>query len=126
MRILEKIKRSAKQIKKEILVLSLAIKDERTPILAKLLIGITIGYALSPIDLIPDFIPVIGFIDDLIILPLLILLSLKFIPEEVLNDCRDSVNNEVTLNKKLGQFSAIMIVLIWFFLAGLILYKLVK
>ena len=76
------------KVKKSIRLLILAYKDGRTPWYARAVMGLAIGYALSPIDLIPDFIPLLGQLDDLIILPVLAWLSFKLIPEEVLADCR--------------------------------------
>ena len=69
-------------------MLILAYKDDRTPWYAKAIIGLAIGYALSPIDLIPDFIPLIGQLDDLIILPILAWISFKLIPKGVIDDCK--------------------------------------
>ncbi len=79
-----KLKERAKKLKMDIPALFLALKDEETPILAKILAGITVLYALSPIDLIPDFIPVLGYIDDLILLPGLIALTIRLIPEDII------------------------------------------
>ena len=76
MKILEKIKSEVIKLKQETYVLALAYNDPRTPLISKILIGITIGYLLSPVDLIPDFIPFLGLVDDLIIVPLLISLSM--------------------------------------------------
>jgi len=126
MRLFYRIKQKAKRLKIEIMAISLALKDKRTPLIAKLMIGITISYALSPIDLIPDFIPVLGYLDDLIILPVLIIITIKLIPKEVLIDCRNRVNTEDKLNKKFGIYSAIIIVLIWVSVIGFIIYKIVK
>jgi len=126
MKYVDKLKDKAKRLKNEIIAISLALKDKRTPLVAKIMIGLTISYALSPIDLIPDFIPVFGYLDDLIILPIMIIISLKLIPEEVLNDCREKVNSDNKLNKKLGIFSAAMIVIIWISLTGLIIYKVIR
>jgi uncharacterized membrane protein YkvA (DUF1232 family) len=70
-------------------VYQLVLKDPRTPKLAKILLGLALGYALLPFDLIPDFIPVIGHLDDLIIVPILVILALKMIPQDVVDDCRD-------------------------------------
>ncbi|MCR4396410.1 MAG: DUF1232 domain-containing protein [Candidatus Saccharicenans sp.] len=109
----EKIKERAERLKNEVLALSLALKDRRTPLLAKILIGLTVSYALSPIDLIPDFIPVLGYVDDLLILPALIALSIKLIPREVLNDCRARVKEGQAINKTLGWVAASLIVLFW-------------
>ena len=89
MEIIANLKRKAKLLKAEIQVLALAYSDKRTPFLAKLVIGLTVGYLLSPIDLIPDFIPILGLLDDLIIVPLLILLSIRLIPASVLQDARE-------------------------------------
>ncbi|HSM62649.1 MAG TPA: YkvA family protein, partial [Gillisia sp.] len=66
---LQKLKEKVKHLKSEIQVLSIAYSDKRTPWTAKLLIGLTVGYLLSPIDLVPDFIPVLGILDDLILVP---------------------------------------------------------
>jgi uncharacterized membrane protein YkvA (DUF1232 family) len=76
------------QIKQEIRVLGLALKDPRTPWYARTVIMLTIGYALSPIDLIPDFIPVLGYLDDLIIVPAGICLARRLIPRRILGDIR--------------------------------------
>lgn len=76
-------KEKAKQLKKQVPAVFLALKDRDTPGFVKILAGITVGYALSPIDLIPDFIPVLGYLDDLLILPGLIALTVKWIPKEV-------------------------------------------
>jgi len=70
----------------------IAYKDKRTPAFAKVLIAITVGYLSSPIDLITDFIPVLSLLDDLIIVPALIALSIKLIPETVLNDAREKLS----------------------------------
>lgn len=84
---LEEIKDNAKKVidnvKKYIALCKLLYKDPRTPKIAKILLWITIGYALSPIDLIPDFIPLIGYLDDLLILPVLLYLAIKSVPKDV-------------------------------------------
>jgi uncharacterized membrane protein YkvA (DUF1232 family) len=70
------------------------LKDKRTPKLAKILLGLAIGYTIMPFDLIPDFIPVIGHIDDMIIVPILVIIAIKIIPEELVQDCRSKLYNE--------------------------------
>ncbi len=100
----------------------LAYKDKRTPISAKILIGITVGYLLSPVDLIPDFIPVLGLLDDLIIVPVLITWSIKLIPETVLIDARKKLINEPLLMRKTNWIFGSVIVAIWIFLV-VILYS---
>ncbi len=81
-------KERAKKLKTDIPALFLALKDKGTPCPAKVLAGITVAYALSPIDLIPDFIPVLGYLDDIILLPMLIALTINFIPDDVLEKNR--------------------------------------
>jgi len=83
-----KLKERAKQLKTDIPAVFLALKRCETPLLAKIIAAITVAYALSPIDLIPDFIPVIGMLDDVILLPGLIAIVIKLIPAEVFAQCR--------------------------------------
>ncbi len=111
--LLSKLKQKARQLKSEAQVLIIAYSDKRTPITAKMLIAITVGYLLCPIDLIPDFIPVLGLLDDLIIVPILISFSLKLIPAAVLLDARETVKNNPEALKKTNWFFAIVIILIW-------------
>ena len=88
MQLLHRLECLEKDLKRELKTYRLVYKDKRTPNLAKILLGLAVGYALLPFDLIPDFIPVIGYLDDVIIVPLLIILALKMIPTEVVEDCR--------------------------------------
>ena len=88
MTLVQTLKARARELKRETYVLYLAVKDPRTPWYAKAVAGAVVAYALSPIDLIPDFIPVIGYLDDLIVVPLGIALALKLIPATVMADCR--------------------------------------
>lgn len=113
MGLLVKLKQKARQLKSEARILIIAYKDKRTPLTAKILIGITVGYLLSPIDLIPDFIPVLGLLDDLIIVPLLITTSIKLIPESVLSDAREKVKNKPERYKKTNWLFALVIIAIW-------------
>jgi len=85
---LDRLKEKVSALKRELSVLRIAYKDKRTPFLAKLMLWLTVGYLLSPIDLIPDFIPVLGLLDDLVIVPLLIKVSIRLIPVEVIEDAR--------------------------------------
>lgn len=124
MGILSKLKQKARQLKSEAQVLMIAYQDKRTPLKAKILIGITVGYLLSPIDLIPDFIPVLGLLDDLIIVPLLITLSIKLIPATVLNDAREKVKNNPQRYKKTNWFFATVIIIIWIALAYMLYIQL--
>ncbi len=106
------LKQKAKQLKKEILALYYAYQDPKLPILPKILIISTVAYALSPIDLIPDFIPVLGYLDDLIILPLMISLSLKLIPAEIMKASREKAEKNYQRLKPNKLIGAIFII-IW-------------
>lgn len=114
------LKQKAKSLKSEAQVLMLAYKDKRTPLKAKLLIGLTVGYLLSPIDLIPDFIPVLGLLDDLLIVPLLIRLSIKAIPQNILAEARQEVVANPQRYKKNNWVFAVAVIAIWLLLAYLI------
>lgn len=113
MNLLSNLKTGAARLKSEAQVLIIAYKDSRTPLMAKLLIGITVGYLLSPVDLIPDFIPVLGLLDDLIIVPALIALSIKLIPSAILEDSREQLKNNPQHYKKNNWLFAVIIIVIW-------------
>lgn len=106
-------KEKAKQLKLYIPAFWLAMKRKDTPLMAKILAAITIGYALSPIDLIPDFIPVLGYLDDLIILALLAALTLKCIPTFIMTECLTESKNIWQNGKPKAWYHAIPIVIIW-------------
>ncbi|HNY13211.1 MAG TPA: YkvA family protein [Candidatus Wallbacteria bacterium] len=112
---LQRINEKAKKLKFELQAICYAYYHPRVGILPKLIIIVALGYALSPIDLIPDFIPVIGLLDDIIIVPALIALSLKLIPEEVMRECRQRAEEEPVDFKK-NWIAAIIIVIIWILL----------
>ncbi|MCX6087596.1 MAG: YkvA family protein [Caldiserica bacterium] len=109
---IENLKNKARRLKNDTFALYFALQDPRVPFFAKTIIIFVVGYALSPIDLIPDFIPVLGYLDDLIIVPLGIALALKMIPKEILVECREKVKNG-TLNTKIKWIGAIIVISIW-------------
>lgn len=109
---LQKLKEKAQKLKTEIFALYLAYQDPRTPWYAKILIAVIVAYALSPIDLIPDFIPVLGILDDLILLPLGIYFAIKIIPPQVLVECRQKAQN-AKLNKKKNWIVGLVIICLW-------------
>ncbi len=112
MSLISSLKQKAADLKIELSALYYACRHPRTGISPRLVILFTLGYALSPVDLIPDFIPVIGHLDDLIIIPMLIALSIRLIPPDVMTECRRKAEeNPVTL-KKNWEFAAPMIT-IW-------------
>ncbi len=88
---LNKLKSLGKQLKREFAVYRLVLKHPQTPWIAKLFLGLAVGYLLLPFDLIPDFIPVIGQLDDVVIIPVLLYLALLFIPKWIIQSCREQV-----------------------------------
>ena len=115
-------KERAQRLKSDIPAVFIALKDKETPWYAKLLATITVGYALSPIDLIPDFIPVLGYLDDIIVLPALIALTIRLIPEKIWEESRQRSENMWTEGKPKRWYYAIPIVVIWL----LIIYLIIK
>ena len=115
------IKERAKKLKTDIPALFLALKDKDKPIIAKIFAAITVVYALSPIDFIPDFIPVLGYLDDVILLPMLVALTIKFIPKDVFE--KNCVQAEGMWKDGIQAkwYYAIPIILIWLIIIALIL-----
>lgn len=123
--LLDKIKKWSYKIKKNINILYRAYIHKRTPWYTKLLIGIVIAYALSPIDLIPDFIPVLGYLDDLLLIPAGIALSFKLIPGDVLKECKNMKDEEFNLKSK-GKIAAVFITIVWAALFYIIIKAIIK
>lgn len=88
---IEKLKSLTKHLKQEFAVYRLVLKHPQTPLIAKLFLGLAVGYLLLPFDLIPDFIPVLGQLDDVVIIPLLVYIALLFIPKDIIQSCREQV-----------------------------------
>lgn len=116
---LENLKKRAAALKSETYALYLAYRDPRTPWYAKVFAGLVAAYAFSPIDLIPDFIPVLGYLDDLLLVPMGISLALKMIPPEVMAACREQAQKEMAGGKPVNRAAAAVILLIWLALAAL-------
>jgi uncharacterized membrane protein YkvA (DUF1232 family) len=105
-------------LKRETMALYFAARDPRTPLAAKVLAAVVVAYALSPIDLIPDFIPVIGLLDDLVLLPLGIAIVLRLIPPEVMADGRARAEAALALPKNTA--AAVVIALLWLAMVALL------
>jgi uncharacterized membrane protein YkvA (DUF1232 family) len=118
---LERLKQRARELKREVVAIALAARDPRTPWYAKVLLVAIVAYAVSPIDLIPDFVPVIGLLDDVLLLPLGIALALKMIPRAVMEECRVRAATAALEGSRLGRFGAIGVGVIWVVLLALVL-----
>ena len=122
---LEELKRRTRLLKAETYGLYLAARDPRTPWYAKLLVAGIVAYALSPIDLIPDFIPVLGYVDDLVLIPLGILLALKLIPPQVMAEGRARAQTALRHGKPASRVAAAVIIVIWLTVAAIVVKLLV-
>ena len=118
---LDRLKSRVRELKKEVHAIALAARDPRTPWYAKALIFFVVAHTLSPIDLIPDFIPVLGVLDDLLITPGGLWLAVRLIPPEVLQEAR-IVAAQQPAEKSLGKIGVVLIVLVWFVTAGIVTY----
>lgn len=115
------MKERAKQLKTDIPAVFLSLKSEDTPLAAKILAGITVVYALSPIDLVPDFIPVLGYLDDIIILPALIALTIRLIPKDTFDKFRKEAEGMWKSGKPKKWYYSIPIAVIWLFVLWIII-----
>lgn len=119
-----RLRQRARAIKRDTYTLYLACRDPRTPWYVKLFAGGIVAYALSPIDLIPDFIPVLGYVDDLVLLPLAIVLAVKLIPDSVLVECRAKA--QLHSERPTSRKAAAVIIAIWLAVAGLLVWLLYR
>jgi uncharacterized membrane protein YkvA (DUF1232 family) len=117
----EKLRLWARRVKRDGLTLWFAGKSPRTPWYAKALGGFVVAYALSPIDLIPDFIPVLGYVDDVLLLPVLIWLTVKLLPEDVLHDCRRQADEWIQEqgSKPSSKAGMVLVIAVWLMVSAL-------
>ena len=120
-----RLKERAHALKTETYALYLAVRDPRTPWYAKVLAGAVVAHTFSPIDLIPDFIPVLGYLDDLIIIPVGIWLGLRMIPPHVMAASREKANAALLEAKPTNWGAAVVIVVIWLIITVLIVIFLI-
>lgn len=116
------LKARARQLKTDLPAVFLALGKKETPLPAKILAGLTVAYALSPVDLIPDFIPVLGLLDDVILLPVLVTATIKLIPKHILDICRIEAEGLWSGGKPKKWYYAFPIIIIW----ALIIYFIVR
>jgi uncharacterized membrane protein YkvA (DUF1232 family) len=117
-------KERARELKIQVYALYLAYRDPRVPWYARVLAACVVGYAFSPIDLIPDPIPVLGYLDDLILVPLGAALALRLIPADVLAECRQKSREVMKQGQPLNRVAALVIIAVWLLLAALIVFAL--
>ena len=121
-----RLKTWARRMKRDTMALYLARRDPRVPRLAKVMAMVTAAYAMSPIDLIPDFIPVLGYLDELIILPLFICLTIRLVPPDIMVELRAQADLSMSENRPRNMTGAIVIILIWMCIAALVVWWLIK
>ena len=124
MKWIDRLKQWAKQIKRNVYAVWFVARDPETPFMAKLLALLVAAYAISPIDLIPDFIPVLGYLDDLILVPLGIMLVLRLVPTEVMQRCR--LQADAISQKPSSYIAALVFIILWLgvaYLAYIYLYR---
>lgn len=118
----EKLERWASNLKSNVSAVFVALRRKDTPLLAKILALITVGYALSPVDLIPDFIPLLGYLDDVILLPIFVAITVRLIPRAIFEECQAEAAGMWENGKPKKWYYAIPVVLIWL----LIIYLIIK
>ncbi|MBE4906840.1 DUF1232 domain-containing protein [Bacillus luteolus] len=121
---MKKLKVWARKLKRQLFVLYLAYKDERVPWFAKLFTACVVAYAFSPIDLIPDFIPILGYLDDVILVPLGIMFALKMIPKEVIAECEIKAEEMMKKGKPENWVVGSLIILVWCIISFWMIVKL--
>lgn len=114
--------RWARSLKRNTYALFLAARHPRVPFLAKMIVALVAAYALSPIDLIPDFIPVLGYMDDMLLLPLGIALAIKLVPEAIWEECRQRADRELSGDLPRSRAAAVVIVAIWVLVISITLF----
>ena len=120
------LKEKSNELKQNISAIYIAFKKKQTPIIAKIFAGITIGYALSPIDIIPDFIPILGYLDDLILLPLFIWISIKLIPKDIMEQSKIEAVDLWKDGKPKKWYYGIPIVIFWLIIAIIAIKLVIK
>ena len=119
MPILSDWKRKAEEIERQVYTLYLAYRDPRVPWYARALAALVVAYALSPIDLIPDFIPVLGYLDDLVLIPLGAILAIRLIPPSVFAECQELAQRRSAEQRQGSRLGALIVVALWLILAAI-------
>ena len=123
---LDRLKKHALSLKKDAYALYIAARDPRVPWYAKAFMGLVLAYAFSPIDLTPDFVPVLGYLDDMVIIPLGIALALKMIPAQVMIDARQQVEDRMQKGEPVSRTGAVIVIVIWLVLLAFVIGLIVR
>ena len=110
---LEAWKRRARQLSAQTYALYLALRHPRTPWYAKIFAALVVGYVFSPIDPIPDFIPVVGLLDEMVVVPLGVLIAAKMIPRQVMEECQEKAREVAEGEKPVSRGAAVVVVTVW-------------
>lgn len=124
--LIEKLKQRAAALKKELIALGIAARDPRVPWVAKAGLVLVLAYAFSPIDLIPDFIPVLGYLDDLLIVPAGIALVLKMIPAEVIQEARQQAADPLRQERPASRLGALLVIAIWLIVLAVVIWLVLR
>jgi uncharacterized membrane protein YkvA (DUF1232 family) len=119
-------KKKARELQVQVYALACAYRDPRTPWYAKGVALLVVAYALSPIDLIPDFIPLLGYLDDLVIIPLGVFIVIRMIPPQVLADCRLEAAQQAQAGNPQYRWMAAIVILIWIILLAIFVWALIR
>jgi uncharacterized membrane protein YkvA (DUF1232 family) len=117
-------KQKVKELKDKVYILYYASKDPRVPWYSKLFMILVIGYAVSPIDLVPDFIPILGYLDDIILIPVGIILALKLIPDNLYEEFKKEV--ELSMDNQSSRIGGIFVIPLWIIIALLIIFIILR
>jgi uncharacterized membrane protein YkvA (DUF1232 family) len=117
MAVRQQLRTWARTLKTETFALALAARDRRVPWYARLFMALVVAYAFSPLDLIPDFVPVLGYLDDLVLVPLGLWLALKMVPEPIMTECRARAAELTASGRPTSRVAGVVIVAIWVTLA---------
>src|SRR5512135_684747 len=119
-------KQKARALKRQVITLYYAYRDPRTPWYARAFAALVVAYAFSPIDLIPDFVPVLGYLDDLVLVPLGVWLALRLVPAQVMADCRARAEAGLGEGKSQFKFMAVVIVALWVLALALVVLWIIR
>ena len=119
---LEAWKQRARQLSAQTYALYLAYRHPRTPWYAKVLAALVVGYVFSPIDPIPDFIPVVGLLDEMVVVPIGVLIAAKMIPREVMEECQEKAREVAEGEKPVSRVAAVVVVAVWLLCVALAVF----